>query len=232
MKDVEILATISNCPLELTSIVYECLPQRLSGHPLERTIGKPEAVPSPIRQPGVVRRRSEDIAGDAEAVIGVLEFGRDAGTGGAACDLDLMAPGTSAGSLALAELEAAWIAPGRHRIIVGIVPVAAPLMDVVANIVEAEKVGGVTGDWLRAVLPASGIIGTRLRRVVAPGELFLFFIASGGALPLGFGGQMVRAAGLSSQPFAILCGTKPGNAGHRLIGMIEIRIVPEGWRQS
>src|SRR5258708_9399939 len=201
-------------PLELRSILYECLP-----HSSARWECFPEM-------------KSEDIAGDAEAVIGVLEFGRHAGTGGAARDLDLMAPGTSAGGLALAELEAAWIALGRHRIIVGIVPVAAPLVDIVANIVEAEKVGGVTGDWLWAVLPASGIIGTRLRRLVAPGELFLFFVASGGALPLGFGGQTVRVAGLSSQPLAILCAMKPGNAGHRLIGMIEIRIVPEGWRRS
>src|SRR6202030_3250412 len=64
-------------PLELSSILYECLPQR---RPLERTIGTAEVVPFPSRfvSPLGVLDRSEDIAGDAEAVIGVLEFGRDA----------------------------------------------------------------------------------------------------------------------------------------------------------
>src|SRR3981081_4482040 len=114
----------------------------------------------------------------------------------------------------------------------GVVPVAAPFVDVVANIVKAENVGGVTGDGLGSVLPASGVVRTGLRWLVAPGKLFLLFVTSRGTLPLGFSGQTVRATGLSSEPFAILRGLKPGNAGHRLIGMIEIRIVPKWRRES
>src|ERR1700694_5786106 len=41
------------------------------------------------------------VAGHAEAVVGVLKIGRDAGTGGAAGNLDVVPPRSSAGGLAL-----------------------------------------------------------------------------------------------------------------------------------
>src|ERR1035438_9259187 len=43
------------------------------------------------------------VARDAEAVIGILKFGRDAGAGGAAGGLHVMAPRSAAGGFALAD---------------------------------------------------------------------------------------------------------------------------------
>ena len=85
------------------------------------------------------------IAGQAEAVVGVVEVGRDAGAGGAAGDFDVMAPGSAAGGFALAYSQArfgaAGIAVGRGGVVVGIVPVAAPLVDVVADVVRPKVLG-------------------------------------------------------------------------------------------
>ena len=69
-------------------------------------------------------------------------------------------------------------------------------MDVVAEIVESEGIGSIAGDGLGAGLPASGVVGKRLRRLVAPGEILLLEIATGGTLPFGFGGETVGAVSL------------------------------------
>jgi hypothetical protein len=102
------------------------------------------------------------------------------------------------------DLRAAWIVVGRDGVVVGIVPVAAPLVDVVAHVVKAEGVGSVAGDGLGSGLPARGVVGERLRRIVAPGEILLFEIAAGGALPFGFAGKTVGEAGLRGQPLAVI----------------------------
>src|ERR1700730_15706652 len=104
---------------------------------------------------------------DAEAVGGVVEVRRDAGAGGAAGDFDVMTPGTSAGGLALrasrAGFGAARIAIGGSGVEIGIIPVAAPLVDVVAHVIEAEIVGGVAGDRLGFRVALRGGIGEGLR---------------------------------------------------------------------
>src|SRR5437588_10895972 len=97
------------------------------------------------------------------------------------------------------KIGAAWIALRGGGVVVGIVPVAAPLVDVVANVVETEGIGSVTRDGLGSGLPAGGVIRERLRRSVAPRKIVLFEVAAGGAFPLGFGGKAVGAAGLASQ---------------------------------
>src|SRR5882672_2325099 len=126
--------------------------------------------------------------------------------------------------------RAARIALRRDGVVVRIVPVAAPLVNVVANVVEAEGVGDVARDGLGSGLPASGVIRERLRRSVAPGEIVLLEIAAGGALPFGFGWETVRTRGLGGEPLAITVGVEPGDAGYGLLGMIEILVVPEGRR--
>src|SRR5260370_36141715 len=103
------------------------------------------------------------------------------------------------------KIWAAWIALRGGGVIVGIVPVAAPFVNVVASVVEAEGIGRVTRDGLGSGLPASGVIGERLRRSVAPGKIVLFEVAAGGALPLGFGGKTVGAGGLLSERAAVRC---------------------------
>src|SRR5580704_2606150 len=110
-----------------------------------------------------------------------------------------MAPGSSAGGFTLgdswAKIGAARVFLRRGDVVVGIVPVAAPLVDVVADVVEAEGVGRVAGYGLGSGLPASGVVGERLGRdiVIAPGEIVLLEIGAGGALPFGFSGKTVGA---------------------------------------
>src|ERR1019366_908982 len=176
------------------------------------------------------------VASYAEAVVGVVEFWRDAGTGATAGHFDLVAPGASAGGLALrlhrGLIGAARVAFGRDGVVVGVVPVAAPFMDVVANVVQAESVGGVASDRLGAGLPACGVVGEGLRRVVTPWEVFLFQAAAGGVLPFGFGRQAVGAGGLRAQPFAVAGGFMPRDGGHGLLGMVEVWILPERRRRG
>ena len=68
----------------------------------------------------------------------------------------------------------------------------------------------------------------RLRGVVTPRILSLLEAAARGALPFGFGGQVVVAAGFGAEPFAVADGFVPGDAGNRLLGMIEVGIGPAG----
>ena len=134
-----------------------------------------------------------------------------------------------------AEFGAARILLGRDGVIVGIVPVAAPLVDVVAHIIEAEIVGRVLGHGLGSGLPARGVVGDRLRRIVAlivvdPGKIALLEIGAGGALPLGFGWKTVGTGGLLCEPVAVTVCVEPGDSGYGLLGMIKLFILPEGWR--
>src|SRR5579862_7038344 len=121
----------------------------------------------------------------------------------------------------------ARIAIGRCGVVIRVVPVAAPFVDVVANIVEAESVRSVMGHRLWTGLPARGVVRARVRRVVTPRKLFLLETAAGSAFPLGFGGQAVASGRLFTQPFAVAGGFVPGRSGDRLLGMIETWIIPE-----
>src|ERR1700757_719442 len=99
-----------------------------------------------------------------------------------------MTPRASARGAALASFRAAWIALGRNCIVVRRVPVAAPLVHVVAHVVETVCVGFAPADWLRASIPIRSaplrIVRKRLRRCVAPGIERVFAASASGALPL------------------------------------------------
>src|SRR5271155_1869243 len=108
---------------------------------------------------GVAQRSvALQITGYSKAVIRILELGRDAGAGRAARNFHMMPPRSSARCLALAVHGTARIALRRTRIIIRIVPVAAPLVDVVTNVVKAKRIRGVACNPLRAVLPACRIV--------------------------------------------------------------------------
>src|SRR5215469_4185922 len=134
----------------------------------------------PSRFPGCL-----PVAGETKSVVGVLKLGGNAGAGGAACDFDVMAPGASTGGFTVARVRAGWVALGRDRIIVRLVPVAAPLVHVLADVVKAEGVGRVTGDPIGSVLPACGVVGKRFRRRIAPGKEPALHAAARCALPFG-----------------------------------------------
>src|ERR1700730_1160001 len=170
-----------------------------------------------------------NVAGKAEAVVGVLKIWRNAGTGGAPRYFDVVSPGSTTGGLAFGLVWAARVALRRHSVIIRVVPVAAPFVDVVANIVKAKGVGGIAAHRLGTGLPASGVVGERLRRSIAQRKIFLLHSAAGGKLPLGFGGQTVEAGGLRAQPIAVSDSVEPRNSGDRLLRMIEVGIAPK-WR--
>src|SRR5437660_10156060 len=86
------------------------------------------------------------VAGYSEAVVGVVKFWGDAGAGGTAGDFDVMAPGASAGGLALAAGGASWIAGERGGVVIRVKPVAAPFVNVLANVLQADVVGKLSGD--------------------------------------------------------------------------------------
>src|ERR1700678_440924 len=136
-----------------------------------------------LRLNGVVLQ----IAGYSKAVICILEFWRDARARRAARHFHMMPPRSSARGLALAARRAAWIALGRSRVVIRIVPVATPLVEIVADIVKAKCVGGVAGNLRRGRLPARRVVGKLLRRFVTPGKVFLFKAAARGTLPFGLG---------------------------------------------
>src|SRR5215469_15664413 len=100
-------------------------------------------------------------AGQAKAVIGVFELGRDAGARRRTRHLDVVAPGTSAGGAALAARRPLRVALGRNGVVAGVVPIGAPFVDIVAEIVEAVRIRGVDADRLRPVLPARRIVRER-----------------------------------------------------------------------
>src|SRR5258708_3456334 len=112
------------------------------------------------------------VARDAETIIRVLELRWDAGAGRAARHLDVVTPGATAGSAPFSGFGAAWITLGRHCVVIGRVPVAAPFVHVVAHVVEAVCVGFGAAYGFGARLPmtgaAIGIAGQRLWRRIAP----------------------------------------------------------------
>ena len=79
-------------------------------------------------------RRVGGVSGYAETVVGVLEAWGDAGAGGAARYFNVMAPRTAAGGAAGTFSGAAGISFQAFRIIFRVVPIDAPLVDVLAHI--------------------------------------------------------------------------------------------------
>lgn len=119
------------------------------------------------------------------------------------------APGRFARGVHWALLGAPRVAIGRDRIVVRVVPVAAPFVDVVAHVVKAEGVGRVTRDGFGAGLPASCVVGERLWRGIAPREIILLDTATGSEFPFGFGRQTIGAGSLGGKPFAVAGGVVP-----------------------
>ena len=125
---------------------------------------------------------------------------------------------------------ALWVALGRDGVVIRVIPVVAPFVDVVADVVETERAGGVAGDWLGSGLPTRGVVGERLRRGIAPWKIVLFEAAASRVFPFGFRWQAIAMNSLRAQPFAAAGGFEPRNSGDGLLGTIEAWIVPERGR--
>ena len=82
------------------------------------------------------------------------------------------------------------------------------------------------------VCQARGIVGERLRWIVAPRKLILLETTPGGAFPFGLSGEAETVSGLLSQPFAITQCFMPRRSRDRLLRMIELGITPERGRRG
>src|SRR6476646_7574448 len=118
------------------------------------------------------------------------------------------------------------------RIIVGQVPIAAPLVNVLAYVIKAESVRLTLGDRLGPILPKISVVGTRLRRLIAPGKQLSFEPTARSPFPFRFCRESIVASRSRKKPFAITRRFKPGNRNHRLPWIAEIRITPEGRRHG
>src|SRR5205814_7622010 len=120
----------------------------------------------------------------------------------------------------------------RRRVVVaGRVPIAAPLVDVLAEVVKAERVRRAEADRLGSGEPSRGIAGTRLRRIVAPRVPRSLHAAARGALPLRLGRQAEIAPRRAGEPFAVAHGVEPGDGDDRLPRIGERGTVPRGRRR-
>ncbi len=107
-------------------------------------------------------------------------------------------------------------------------------MHILAEIVNAECVRRIAAHRKRATnfpTPAAQIFRPRLGRLVAPRVEAAFAAAARGVLPLGFRGQAITPPAHRAQPLAILRGLRPAHRHHRLVRLIQVRIIPAGRRR-
>src|SRR6516225_6111759 len=90
---------------------------------------------------------------DSKPIVGILKLRRDARSSRAAGYFDVMSPRTTARGLT-DRLHRTLLRPlriplGRDCVVIRVIPVAAPLVHIVANVVQTECVWSVLRDRLR-----------------------------------------------------------------------------------
>jgi len=108
----------------------------------------------------------------------------------------------------------------------GVVPINAPFMYVVTQIMKAVSVWRIQPDRFRSALPTLGVIGNQLGRRISPRVQRTFCATPSGAFPLGFARQAIGLVRRAIQPLAIRYSLMPRQRDDRHLRMIEIRIVP------
>ena len=85
--------------------------------------------------------RGEALCHRAEAVVGVAEIGGDAAARGTTRELDVVPPRAASGRASDAVRGASRVLGGRGGVVGRIVPIAPPLVNVLAHVKEAVTVG-------------------------------------------------------------------------------------------
>src|SRR5438067_7240310 len=96
-----------------------------------------------------MREASSNLAGDPKSVVRVPKLRRDARACGAAAELHLMTPRAAAGYAAQAGVGTAGISLRRCVVVLRRVPVAAPLVNVLADVVKTIRVRSAAADRSR-----------------------------------------------------------------------------------
>src|SRR5437867_2456832 len=137
-----------------------------------------------------------------------------------------MPPGTAARG-APAAARRPWRIPfGRARVVALVVPVGAPFMNVVAQIVEPIGVRRIQAHRFRPVLPPLVVIGKCPRRRISPWIRQTLRAAARRAFPFCFNGQAIKFARRVAQPIAIRHCLMPRHRHHRHPRMIEVCVRP------
>src|ERR1017187_5182289 len=139
-----------------------------------------------VMDPALCFARLEVLCRRAEAVVGVAEFGWNAAARGTTGELDVVAPCAASRRAADAVRGALRVHGGRDGVPGRIVPIAAPLVNVLAHVEQAVAIRLAEAGGFRAVMPTAG--GNRRQRV-APRVEALRRAATSGEFPLGLGGQ-------------------------------------------
>src|SRR5205814_3993427 len=117
------------------------------------------------------------------------------------CTLHKMPPGTAARGATHTGLRPCGIVLGRDRIVARVVPVAAPLVNIVAHVKKSVTVGTSFSHALRA-RPFTSIAIQRFRGRVTP-RVFEIVVSTPACLfPFSFGGQAISVARGWRQPLA------------------------------
>src|SRR5579864_3232527 len=109
-----------------------------------------------------------------------------------------------------------------------IVPIRAPLVNVVAHIEKTVWVRRIETHGFRTVPLSLGVLWQLLGPGISPAIEPPLDACTRGPLPLRFRGQSIIPRGDLAKPFAKSDGIKPRWPNHRLLRLLEIGVIPEG----
>jgi len=131
---------------------------------------------------------------DSETIVGVFELWRNTRARRSAGDLDLVPPGAASRGSTATVGGSSRISFGRAAVVARVVPVDAPFVHVVAQIVKPVSVWRIHTHWLRPALPTPCVIGNLFGRRISPRVQQVFGAAASGAFPLRFARQAIGLA--------------------------------------
>src|SRR5467141_175481 len=144
----------------------------------------------------------------------------------------MMPPRPAPRSPPRAALRPQRISFRRAPVVTVVVPIGAPFMHVVAEIVESKSIRRIQPHGLRSQLPPLVVIGNHLRRRIAPRVQQTLRAAASRTLPFGFARQTIAFAGHAAQPLAVAHGLVPRYGHHGHLRMMEVCITPARRRNT
>ena len=147
------------------------------------------------KKPGELNRARLQAHRTTKPVVTVFEFRRDAASRGHASDLDLVPPGPASRGSPRSSRWTLRIARGRVRIVTLVVPVRAPLVNVLRNVVKPKSIRLPQTNSLGSVQPELKVVRLKLRSFIAPRVQLAFESSPRGSFPLSFCRKAIEPAG-------------------------------------
>ncbi len=114
----------------------------------------------------------------------------------------------------------------RPPVVAIVVPVRAPFMHVVADVVKPVSIWRIQAHRLRPQLPPLAVIGNHLRSRISPGIQQTLRAAARRTLPFGFARQTIAFASDAAEPLAVIRRRIPRHRHHRHFRIIEVCLRP------